>query len=307
MFTLLFSTASAGDSDLERLARAWFTDMPAAAVPEYWDDLARALPLSADLMRREMPPPWETQTSSGRPFASVAVAPRPWRSPRASVYDPRRFESVLKRVGDPGRRPIHIALWLGMLDTDDVPIAGGDLIAGLDTSEDDPALATFSLYREESRPGVSLFPDAVLDRCVTYLKELCRAEDLDFAGAGDAAYGGHRTFLDTGLRRDPDDSVRDARRHLRGYAWVTVVPPELAARLGGADALAATGTFHEVEALPNGGVWLRATERIDAYDAAAVHRVFHALAPVLPPGRPELTDPNPYAWQLVEEDAAAHR
>lgn len=40
--------------------------------------------------------------------------------------------------------------------------------------------------------------------------------------------------------RDHDESVRDARWYLRGYAWITVVPPELAVRLGGADALAAT-------------------------------------------------------------------
>lgn len=186
-------------------------------------------------------------------------------------------------------------------------MAGGNLVTVFDASENDPALVTFSLYRENPSRGVTIFPEPVLDRCVAYLKDLCRAEDLDFAGVGDIYYLRTHTFLDKTLWRTRDESVRDARRYLRGYAWVTVVPPELAVRLGGADALAATGAFHEVEALPHGGVWLRATESLDAYDAAAVRRVFHALAPVLPPGLPEITERSDFDWQLVEEDAAAYR
>ena len=78
MFTLLFSTASADDADLRRPARAWFTEMPAQVVPDYWHALARALPFDASLMHAEMPPPWETQTPSGHPFATVTVeAPLP--------------------------------------------------------------------------------------------------------------------------------------------------------------------------------------------------------------------------------------
>lgn len=306
MFTLLFSTASADDSGLRRLARAWFTDLPAAVVPEYWDALARAVPLDTGLMRVEMPPPWETQTPSGRPFATVTVAPRPWRNPRASVYAPKRLDQVIDRIGDPGQRPVHVSLSLGVLDTDGVPVAGGNLVLGLDTSEEDPALATFSLYRDASRP-VTTFPDAVFDLGVDFLRGLCRAEDADFAGAGDPAYAGHHTALDAALRRDRDDSLREARRHLRGYSWITVVPRELAARLGGADALTATGAFAEVEALPPGGVWLRATDRAETYDAAAVRRVFSALAPVLPPGRPEPDERGGPAWHLVPEDATSHR
>lgn len=306
MFTLLFSTASADDAGLRNLARAWFTDLPAAAVPEYWDALARAVPLDTGLLRAEMPPPWETQTPSGHPFATVTAAPRPWRSPRASVYAPKRLDQVIERIGDPAKRPVHVRLSLGVLDTDGVPVAGGDLVLGLDTSEEDPALATFSLFRDASRP-VTTFPDPAFDRCVDFLKGLCRAEDAGFAGAGDPAYVRHRTSLDAALRRAPEDSLREARRYLRGYSWITVVPRELAARLGGADALTATGAFAEVEALPPGGVWLRATDRPDTYDAAAVRRVFQALAPVLPPGLPELDELGTAAWHVVPEDATAHR
>jgi hypothetical protein len=45
-----------------------------------------------------------------------------------------------------------------------------------------------------------------------------------------------------------------ARQFLRGYGWVTVLPRELADRLGGAAALRATGAFAEVG---RGGVWCR--------------------------------------------------
>lgn len=81
------------------------------------------------------------------------------------------------------------------------------------------------------------------------------------------------------------------RRVLRGYSWVTVCPAELAARLGGAAALAGCGAFVRVEELPRGAVWLQATEDFAGYDEAAMRRVFEALAPVLPAGQPE---PDPF-------------
>jgi hypothetical protein len=59
--------------------------------------------------------------------------------------------------------------------------------------------------------------------------------------------------LNAGLNRDPSTATEQARIALRGYDWVTVIPPELAERLGG-DALRATGAFHRVVALAHGGV-----------------------------------------------------
>ncbi|WP_339134481.1 hypothetical protein WJM95_33105 [Streptomyces sp. f51] len=44
------------------------------------------------------------------------------------------------------------------------------------------------------------------------------------------------TNLDAVLRRKRRTSLREGRQFLRGYAWVTVCPAELAARLGGASA-----------------------------------------------------------------------
>jgi hypothetical protein len=65
------------------------------------------------------------------------------------------------------------------------------------------------------------------------------------------------------------------------YAWVTIIPPELAARLGGAGGLTASGAFFEVSELPGGPVWLRATRTIEEFDENRSAAVAAALAPVL--------------------------
>ncbi|GAA1541842.1 hypothetical protein GCM10009827_071660 [Dactylosporangium maewongense] len=72
----------------------------------------------------------------------------------------------------------------------------------------------------------------------------------------------------------------------------------MAARLGGADGLRASGAFHEVVALPPGGVWAQATGRLAGYDHAAARRVFDVLRSVLPPGWPT---PAAGVGPLVEE------
>ncbi|MFG3212865.1 hypothetical protein [Streptomyces tendae] len=85
----------------------------------------------------------------------------------------------------------------------------------------------------------------------------------------------------------PEDTLPESRTYLRGYGWLTVCPQELADRLGGAAELRATGAFHEVEELAEGGVWLLATPDFDAYDQECTARVWGALAPVIRPGKPK--------------------
>ncbi|MGW1721939.1 hypothetical protein ACWCQK_03255 [Streptomyces sp. NPDC002306] len=111
------------------------------------------------------------------------------------------------------------------------------------------------------------------------------------------------TDLEAALRRSRRKSRRESRTLLRGYSWVTGVPAELAARLGGARALEATGAFHAVRALSGGGLLLQATETLAGYDEHALRAVFRALAPVLPPGMPD-QDPARPAPRVVFEDAA---
>ena len=109
--------------------------------------------------------------------------------------------------------------------------------------------------------------------------------------------------LEAALRRTHRKYLRESRTHLRGYSWVTGVPSELAARLGGPRRLTATGAFHAVRELRGGGLLLQATETLAGYDDRAMREVFRALAPVLPPGIP-VDDPARENLRVVFEDAS---
>ncbi|MFU8873575.1 hypothetical protein [Micromonospora sp. SL4-19] len=107
-------------------------------------------------------------------------------------------------------------------------------------------------------------------------------------------------------QREPEHTVNECRRYLRGYSWLTIVPKELAAHLGGQKGVTETGAFRRVDALPGGALWLQATERFEEFHGDAVVRVFDALAPVLRPGLPvEIPRyPGQPPHLLVFEDAA---
>ncbi|WP_181804023.1 hypothetical protein [Streptomyces shenzhenensis] len=108
--------------------------------------------------------------------------------------------------------------------------------------------------------------------------------------------------LEAALRRTHRRYLQESRTYLRGYSWVTGVPSELAARLGEAWGLSATGAFHAVRELRGGGLLLQATETLAGYDDRAMRKVFHALAAVLPPGIPG-EDPG-RELRIVFEDAS---
>jgi hypothetical protein len=110
------------------------------------------------------------------------------------------------------------------------------------------------------------------------------------------------TSLDLVLRRTSLHSLRGSRARLRGYAWVTVCPSQLAERLGGVERLSASGAFTRVEPLRAGGVLLQASDTIAGYDEQAMRRVFRVLAPVLPVGAPRRDPDHPRA-RVVYENA----
>ncbi|MGW2569417.1 hypothetical protein [Streptomyces sp. NPDC001537] len=112
--------------------------------------------------------------------------------------------------------------------------------------------------------------------------------------------------IEAALTRDLDESLPEARDFLRGYAWVTVCPQELAIRLGGPQTLAASGAFHRVISLQEGGVLLQASETLDGYTDQVMEQVFTVLAPVLPEGEP-LPDPAHPNLRFVLRDAGQVR
>ncbi|KIQ65151.1 hypothetical protein TR51_14195 [Kitasatospora griseola] len=105
---------------------------------------------------------------------------------------------------------------------------------------------------------------------------------------GSIGHGGDMTCTELeralGLR-DLGDTYDDARRILRGYDWITVVPRQLAAEHGGAAAFAGSA-LSTVDELPSGALWLAATEEFADYRGSAVWAMFEAVAPMLPTGLP---------------------
>lgn len=123
-------------------------------------------------------------------------------------------------------------------------------------------------------------PDAET-RVAEFLEEALAVRTVDFAEVGYCYAGGSHTMPEM-EGASLYQSWEQAGDRLRGFSWITVVPPRVAVRLGGASALADTKLFHEVRPLAHGGVLLRATEHLTEYDDAKAAQVFGLLAPVLP-------------------------
>jgi hypothetical protein len=218
--------------------------------------------------------------------------------------------------------PFHAELIMGMpYDWDTKATAFRAATVGVHRNHSEPEWTTFaagaqigSLGDTEGEAGTP-FPGQ--DRWAEFVKEWVTRTDACYAHVTDDAdvHGGTaleqatpHVHDDSGQVRGPESSIPRCREVLRGYSWVTVCAPELAARLGGAAALAASGAFAEVTELPHGQVFLRATPAIEDYHGAAVRRVFEVLAPVLLTGRPHPMMPIMSRARLVPDaDAADYR
>ncbi|MEZ0108984.1 hypothetical protein ABH920_002994 [Catenulispora sp. EB89] len=156
-------------------------------------------------------------------------------------------------------------------------------------------------------PESDLADPAIEKTCVDFLHSFAEQVDPLY---GETAYDdgmpGAKTVIET-LVGPPWRSYRDtlptARRQLRGYGWLTVVPRELVPTVGGIAGLRASGAFAEVAPLPSGAVWLRATEHYGDYSGESAEAIVRALAPILPPGLPDLRFGRtgvPYKVALVD-------
>jgi len=105
------------------------------------------------------------------------------------------------------------------------------------------------------------------------------------------------------------DDYAEVRQYLRGYDWVTVLPAEIAARLGGAESLRRSGAFVDAQDLASGGVLVRATSDFFDYSIADANQVFRTLAPCLRPGMPVVREILGVQYRrppLVVANAAEH-
>jgi len=177
---------------------------------------------------------------------------------------------------------------------------------GVTREQSTPAWTSF---RFAARGEDTAWPGSgpVQDRLAEFVqRQAARLGVIAGSMTDDISPGGH-TALERALHRGFRPLGGDLREVLRGYTWVTILAPELAARLGGAGALAASGAFAEVTELPNGALWLRATRTIDEFTGDRVRRVFEELAPVLLTGNAKL-EYNGEIYRIVEDvDAADYR
>ena len=167
-------------------------------------------------------------------------------------------------------------------------------------------------FCDEDGQVVSLTAELVAPRDLLAAGDSALVNLLMSHGDSVASYGcvgspvdGGRTALDRALRRSRAVSVRKSRQWLRGYDWATLVPPELVDPI---DRRRADGELARVVELANGGLVLVGSEHFDAFDDAALERVFGVVEPVLP--RVEPQTPKIYGheqlprlvWQAPQDD-----
>jgi hypothetical protein len=98
--------------------------------------------------------------------------------------------------------------------------------------------------------------------------------------------------LEVALRRY-GSGVSEAVTFLRNYGWLTVLSNEMAERVGGGARLHGSGAFVQAQPLRAGGWWLLATRTWEEYGPEQANRLFELLAPLLPPGKPRLSEFRP--------------
>lgn len=299
-FSMMIAARISEGGEAVRLGRRWLQRIPRKIAPRYWAALDAALPLDPESL--DVYGPEDVQTPSGRPLATL-MRHAQGRYPRTVVFSPRKLENAIRGLGD---FPLATTLDLRELDTEGAILESGALMIGIYGKDDDPNAISYTLWCRGAVDGEIMDPgDAVFAAAFEEVRDMCREMHADFAIVGDPGMTLWSTSLEEalgyyGLDLDPHEV-------LRGYGWVTVISSELAARLGGADAMRSGEAFAAVEELPNGGLWLQATERYEDYDQDAVRRVFRAFAPVLPEQKPDNFELGRVPWFIVPESPLDYR
>lgn len=294
VFWALLDVRLPDDRELARIGRLWVEAACRGLAPGWWERLQASLPLGP-------------HGEPGGVYAYVSVTPRPWQERvDAEVFSPESFGWLL---GELAARPLSAEVQLRELNDrgEFFEGGGGGLRVLVRTEEDHPDWVQLQASgRVPGAEGDARRPE-VPARWARALRTVAAQADASFGHLCDDGNDGGTALDRSVFRGGRVSSMMAGRDVLRGYSWVTVCPDELAARLGGPPALAASGAFSRVEELPLGGVWLQATEDFAGYDDAAMRRVFEVLAPVLPEGLAEPEPMEQQRYRLVWEDAAWYR
>jgi hypothetical protein len=290
------------------LAAAWFTQAREQLVPDFDRGLKAGPSLAFDHLedpRAPMGPP-----GGAHGILRIRSQPSVFGGSRARYTD-RGWQRMLDDLA--AGFPYHVELMADALDERGLAASPMRmLVVGVHRLHNDPEWASFRIWAaigDAGDPDAALpYPDGDQRRWAEFIKQQAIRADACYAHVTDDPESGGGTGLEDATGYQPEDTVPRCREVLRGYSWVTVCAAEIAARLGGAAALAASGAFDEVTELPGGQVFLRATPLIQDYEGAALLHVFETLAPVLLPGRPHPMSPATELGRLIKDaDAADYR
>jgi hypothetical protein len=199
--------------------------------------------------------------------------PREW----TEVYSPRSWEQLLRRLAD-------------LPDNASFEARTRDYQLRLNA----PSFEVASTVWDGHQDLFSSIDDAVANdpdgerEILATVREV--AEIAAPVAVAVAVRGSQRSMpLEDALSSSNTTYVRNPGEVLRNYGWLTVLSDEMAERVGGAERLRTSGAFVEVDRLAAGGWWLLATKTWQEYGPEQADRLFELLAPVLPAGKPQLT------------------
>ncbi|MFF9912839.1 hypothetical protein [Streptomyces sp. NPDC013457] len=274
-----------GPAGYRRLVEDWFADAARTLGGDALDPFANGLDLSGRgaVLRK-------TGARYGEPgelWGSLWTAKmaRGNRTRSGRVWSPKEWGAFLDGLE---KEPLEVTLELARLGRDGYP-AGPWLTVTAERDFEAPEWVQLMANRSAEE---FFAPDRSAELQGRWTDFLHRR--LESAGqtclfgcvTDDVGMTTHRTALEECLGLFQNETIPELDTTLRGYAWTTVCSPGVAERLGGAEALRASGAFARVTVLADGGLVLQATEDMRAYTPDRIARVFRQLRPVLPPGRP---------------------
>jgi hypothetical protein len=281
---------------LARIARRWLEAGLRALAVDQVQALLDAPPLTTRSLSRHR----GAYGEPGTPWGTLAVTPDNRRHQiSVHAWTPVTWERFLAAAGTNFRE-----LSVELSELSEHGTDGGAELVKLTVRRNHPGYQGWTRLEAllTPRPADDARWEQTAQQWATFLTQ--QAEQLEVPPAGgflaDDTGGDFRTPFEHAVDLVPEEVL--GTDLLRGYSWVTLLQAGALTRLGGEEAVRASGAFTDVRPLPAGGYVVRATNRLADYDDAAVRRVFEAVAAALWPGLPRRPELEREA-RLVYQDA----
>jgi hypothetical protein len=298
----LIAQVTSGD-ELAAAGAPWLQDVLTEVFPDLYDGLrTRPVVRDRERPRSDIDLPW------GQPGHVLGVLrtyqSRPLIPGRDVMFSDKSWPRFLSRLG---RYPHAVDVGINELDGLGFPVHRGWAGIGIQRDHHLPEWYRFTF---DAMAVDTRWPESpeIQDRWAELVKR--HAAGIGACAGGmtdDMGWSGSTALQRAAGRYSLADGTADFKTVLRGYSWITIVPPGAAARLGGASALQASGAFCDVTELPNHAIWLRATPTISQFTGDRIRAAFETLAPELPTGIAKFRH-IAETYRLVEgADAADYR